>query len=301
MLPTWATEGVKKGEEDELMIEGIAEPLDELIFDGITIEQRRNQLEYVTDERGAFVQETNPLDGTLNPRPRADFELKRYAVNPEGPIRLSALDVSLWKRKEILDQIIAVEVELGLIAPDSKKPKKVKETEMATDAAATKRVKINRTSGKTALPGKANGAEGKAGPGRMPGKLPGKVAMPPKKAEAPNVQASEEEAPAQEAAPAFDAAAFRDTVDQVVCERVQEVRNELLGRLEVLEGKVIDAVTILHDMMVRTGGSMQYPATDADGNAVTDADGDVVYETLPELFDSESKILAYTDGSFAGE
>ena len=62
--------------------------------------------------------------------------------------------------------------------------------------------------------------------------------------------------------------------------------NELDARLEDVQARcqeLMDGLTIFHDFMIQTGGTMQYPNDEGDT------------EALPEMYDHERKILGHLD------
>jgi hypothetical protein len=86
-----------------------------MIVQGMPSSERENQLRYedevVIDENGNDVL-----------RARPDFQLKRYASDPNGPVKLDALQILYWDINQVISEILKAEIALGYLTKD-KKPK----------------------------------------------------------------------------------------------------------------------------------------------------------------------------------
>lgn len=244
---------------------------------GMTTTEREEQLRYETDEDGNLVYDESGDE--LVKRPRPSYQLRKFACDLEGHIQLDHSVGMFWTTDQVVRHILATEVEQGSITKVKKtkaaKTEQQTETNMAKEG---RRVLINRGGSKGPKVGASRGAPAE-----------GKVGKPParKGAAAKNTPA---EAPAGGNGgtdPAFDAQSLiqdmQVAIGETVARAVNEAKNELFARIEAAESRALDATTILHDMLVQTGGTMQYE----------DEDGEV--QSLPEQFTAKNRILSYLD------
>ena len=159
-------------------------------------------------------------------------------------------------------------------------------------AAAGKTAKVKKAAAKPKPgPKRSAGPGPSAGPRR--GRPPGKKVTPKKGVAGKGGGGSP--APTE----GTDLSEILETL-RTLSEQVTDLKNDVstLQTLVNTHGeKSVDSVTILHDMMVQTEGTMTYPATDEDDNEYVDEDGNLVMESLPELSNKPSKILSYIDGT----
>jgi len=119
---------------DELVLEGLTKGgvdamanLRDLIKEGMTRNDRRDQLLYQTGEDGDFL-----LDGDGERTPRGSLPLREYAKDPEGPLRESSKKIVGWTAEQLLDAILDAEEKEGLITPNPKTKRTKKEKDMPT-------------------------------------------------------------------------------------------------------------------------------------------------------------------------
>jgi len=254
-----------------------------MLWEGMTSAERDDQLRYETNENGSVT-----IDEDGNKRPRSTLVLRKFACDPESHIQLDHSVGMFWSTDQVIKHILAVEVEQGLLIRAKKSKQEKQEPVKPAAKAAQKETKM---AGKRVLitpKGKAAPAPAAAAPSPGP-KTGGKVARPPARRGAPPAQVEEQEAAVQ--APDVDLAAMAEDIALKVAENVNNILiekvNVLQGRLDELEVNLLDAITIMHDMLVQTGGTMQFE--DENGQP----------QSLPEQFQNEKKILAYLDD--AGE
>jgi len=198
-FPTIAMDALRQGEKDELMYDEIPD-FQGMIRPGMTSTEREEQLQYQTDENGDVVIELDH-EGQEYKLARPIYQLKAYAINPEGPVAAyltNPKSAIFWHSDQALAEIIKAEVGLGFIIKDKKATGKPdiaetnKETEMPNQG---RKVQITTNRGPAApgraVPGKA-GPPAKSGPPAKapPAKAaPGKV-MPPRLPASVNVPAA---------------------------------------------------------------------------------------------------------------
>lgn len=220
-----------------------------MLFEGITIEQRDEQLRYQTDEEGQIV-----VDEVCGRIPRGSFALRKYALGPDTPIDDVPGDVlRFWKTDQLVQALLKAEFDKGLLVRGGKQPKTTKaakkaevaekETEREDMAEQRKKVIITRKSkpseddeedgGKKILP--------KKGPATAKKTVTKKA---PVKAKA--AKDDEEEAPAE-----------RKTVAKTVAKMVgggadlSALKKELAEVREYLDGRLSLGLTLLHDVLVQ--------------------------------------------------
>lgn len=253
----------KQVEEGEIDVSEMPD-FDGMRMDGMTVEEREEQLRYVHDESGNVI-----VDEDGRKRPTPSYELRKYACDPSGHVGLDHSVGMGWNNDQVIKFILDSEVEQGLI--ERSKKSKPKHTTNAASAAPKetkqmagegRRVLINR--------GKKGGAAGGAGPG----KSSEKVASPPRRNKAKNSAPEEtaEDAPAAatSVAEAGDLQNLLEAIkvasqetNQQVIDKVNELCSavdSLHQRLEAIEealgtidGHVVDSATVLHDVMIDAG------------------------------------------------
>jgi len=314
-LPNILMDGLRQGEKDELMYEekpDFQNP--KLLYEGMPVSEREEVLRYETDEEGQVIVETDS-EGNEVKRARPSYHLKQYAIDEEGPIRLNHSVCWFWTTNQLVDYILKAELEAGILfkekksraANDRATPKLPPATqERETKMTDGKRVRVTRGGGSK---GAAKPAAGRVNPKRATPKPAagntstgggggggGRVARPArgKTAAAPQTEA---EAPA--GAPTGDLGDVKEMLAELK-EMVTELKAEnaeLKAQITDLRETVIDTITIFHDIMAQTAGTLQYPAEDEEGNDVFDEDGNQVMNNGPELYPKASKIFAYLDGT----
>jgi hypothetical protein len=238
---------------------------DGMRVDGMTVEEREEQLRYLHDESGNVI-----VDEDGRKRPTPSYDLRKYACDPHGHVGLDHSVGLGWNNDQVIKFILDSEVEQGFLSGSKKnKSSKPKHTTTAAIAAPKetnkmagegRRVLINR--------GKKGGA--------APAKTESKVASPPRRNKA-KTHDEEPENDAQEAQPAAAPPAqggdLQDLLESIKAasleplQKLTDKMNELSTavdsmhqRLEGIEealgtidGHVVDAATVLHDVMVDAG------------------------------------------------
>ena len=301
-LPAIAEEEMlaREQEEEELMA-GDAPRLDLLLYEGITKSAREEQLRIETDEDGKFIEDEG------RPRPRPNYQLRQFVIDAEQHIQLPRSVAMFWSTDQLVDHILKVELEQELIAKDKKSSK---QTEPQTSTRETedmagegRRVSVNRTGPKASVrvPTKAAPAEESEGtvarpprkagaPAVVGGKGPARApAKGPKGPSGPNGPAktgprtpskvAEAEAPAEAAA--FDLSALETRFDEM-----KGLIDELRGEVKEAREDTLLAVTLLHDALAQTKGTLQFPiqALDEEENPLWHAwneSGEEEYYTEP--------------------
>lgn len=134
--------------EDELMPDMASLPTPPEA--GIGIQERKDQLRYLTDEKGGFV-----LDGRGNKIPRGSYELRIYVTDENGPIGLKKENMWLKTTPELIDIIMEAEKNIGIVT--SKTKAKKQQAEKPKKERNMARVILNRVRGaKSPPPGGAD-------------------------------------------------------------------------------------------------------------------------------------------------
>ena len=105
-------EAIKDEDEDDEVMDF---SFSDFLWDGITVSQRKLQLEYQTTDGKEFAQLD---DGSKIPR--SSFPLRDYLINELG---LPANVVIFWDKSSVINAILHKELEDGLIVKDAKKKK----------------------------------------------------------------------------------------------------------------------------------------------------------------------------------
>ena len=200
-LPELAANGIKQAEKEMQMLAETTKHFTDMLRQGMLSSERDTQLRYEADDVGNIIRINEEGEDVLRARP--DFELKRYASDPDGPIKLSHTQILFWTVDQVIDAIIRKEIELGwltkdkrpkmpaIVSADTVEPPQVeapKENVSMPAAAQGKRVRVSTT------PNAAARAPGPAAQTQAPAAGPKRIGRPP--AQAAPAQ------PAQAAAPA---------------------------------------------------------------------------------------------------
>jgi hypothetical protein len=316
-LPGIVMDGLRQGEKDELMYEEIPDFQDpKLLYEGMPVSEREEVLRYETDENGNVIVEQDD-EGAEVKRARPTYHLKQYAIDEDGPVRLDQSVAWFWTTNQLIDHILKVETDAGILFKEKKSraakdratpkpPPATQERETDTMAETGKRVRVTRSGANK--PAASTAARTSAGPRRVSPKKPDETPAASSSVRVARVArgAAAKPAEAEAAAAAEDTgadgvvAAVESVVSKIVMDEVGELKaeiKELKSQLVELRNTFIDAITIFHDIMAQTGGTLQYPAEDEEGNDVFDENGNQVMESGPELFPKDSKIFAYLDGT----
>jgi hypothetical protein len=284
-----------------------------MLHDGMTVSAREEQLTYDTDEGGAVLLEDTP--NGPKPRRRASYEVRNFACDPDGYIKLERASL-FWPPEKIIKHILKEELKAGLIVKDdgtpskpSTKPKTKAVTSKETSTMAAGNKVIISRGGKKAVSAKGKPiAKGKASvPAKAGGA--GKVAAPPKKTVAGKGKpvAKGKAAPAQtaaEEAPAFNTEELVQSIGEALRPMIQEMvtdaKNEILSSMVGQFRSQLEATTSLHDMMVESAGIECFmtavPQRDEEGEILYDEEGNIVIDELVTLSDHPNLLLAYVYG-----
>jgi hypothetical protein len=255
-----------------------------MLVEGMMSADREEQLRYETDEQGNVTPE-DLGNGELVKRPRPTYQLRKFACDPEGYIQLDHSQGMFQTQDWLIKHILKIEIDNGLITRSKRTkttaPKSEAEPQETEDMAVGRKVLTRRGGKGGAETGPAKGPKGpKAGGGGA------KVGKPPKKAAASDI--GEDERPTSlPKAPAIDMEALVEEIQvkvgETVARAVEEKFSELSEQVEAVRAQLMDAITIFHDFMCQTGGTMQY-----------EEDGEVT--PIDEMFDNEDKILGHLSG-----
>lgn len=258
-----------------------------MLVEGMMSADREEQLRYETDEQGNVTPE-DLGNGELVKRPRPTYQLRKFACDPEGYIQLDHSAGMFQTQDWLIKHILKIEIDNNYITRSKRTkttaPKPEAEPQETEDMAVGRKV-LTRRGGKGGTKGPAKGPKaGGKGPKAGGG---AKVGKPPKKAAATR-DAGEDEGPAAlPEAPAIDMEALVEEIQvkvgETVARAVEEKFAELTEQLEAARYQLMDAITIFHDFMCQTGGTMQYE----------EGDESIAIE---EMFDHEDKILGHLAG-----
>lgn len=258
-----------------------------ILREGMMSADREEQLRFETDEEGNVLLE-DLGNGETFKRPRPTYQLRKFACDPEGYIQLDHSAGMFQTQDWLIKHILKIEIDQGFITRSKRTkttaPKTEAEPQETEDMAVGRKV-LTRRGGK----GGASNKGGPKGPPKPGGGKSSRVGKPPKKTAATR-DAGGDEAPAGlPDAQGFDieglAEELQVKVGETVSRLVNEKFNELDARLEDVQVRVqelMDGLTIFHDFMIQTGGTMQYE----EGEEVV---------ALPEMYDHERKILGHLE------
>jgi hypothetical protein len=295
-----------------------------MILDDTTPEARLDQLLYLTDDEGEFIQEAGKKI------PRGELPVRKYAADPEGPIGSPKCDtIAYWDFDKVLDEIVRAEKKLGWLA-GSKKAKKTtnkkagkkpakKEEKKNMPATDKPKVLLRRpvaTKKSKAKKGKTNGED------KTPAKVAGKVAKPAtgKKRGRKKATESAPEAAAPAEAGSVDLSGIEERI-----EAVEKGQAEIGQKMDLLLGAIgagpadrsiaetlVDGLTVLHDSLQQKVSNLYFAvAVDEDGESPEafpfldpeeeDYDGRDCAQNLLEGDDPTDIFAAYLDGPGEGE
>lgn len=240
-----------------------------MLLQGMMSAEREQQLRYETDEDGQIILEDLGKGETIQ-RPRPTYQLRKFACDPEGYVQLDHSAGMFWTQDQLIRFILKTEVEQDLIT----KSKKSKSTEKGTKPKTEKK---NMPAGRKVLTRKTKAGAATKGP-KVGGSKSSKVSKPPVKRGA---SAATQELEGLPEVPGIDMEALVEEIQAKVGETVERIVKEKIEALEEQISSLMDGLTILHDFLIQTGGTMQY--TDDEGNV----------EGVPEMYDHEDKILGH--------
>lgn len=270
MLPKEALRAVK-----EEKMTGEVPDFAGLIVEGMPVELRLEQFQYITDDDGNF-----SLDGNGDRIPRGQLPVRKYASGPDSPLaklHMSEVDtVAFLDFEKVLDLLVKAEKKLyglGGKAPknNAAKPATKKEENTKMTATAKPRIMLRRPGGVTTKP-QSNGED------KTPNKVKTKVAKP---ATAKKVKQETDSAPTKGTnghTPSIDLAAVEALIENKVAEMTKELDAKLDAILEAVgEGPggrsvaqtVTDATTVLHDVLQQKISNLFFAlasGADEDGN-----------------------------------
>jgi hypothetical protein len=334
-LPELLMEGVRRGEEDELMYENIPDfqgPA--LLRPGMSTLEREDVLRHETDDEGRVIVEQDEL-GVGHKLARPGYHYKAYASDPDGPIKADKNVTMLWNNNQVIEHILKVEVDAGLLQKVKKTPKASQPEEnqeekktMPRSVTATRTIRTAAPTTPAAAPAKAPAAKAAApaaipgvrratpkaapaapvaraavpAPAAAPAPGAGRVANPPARRAAPTATVATGRpaatAPVQAAVAAPKAAAPSVTpemLDAAVHRVVDPLFAELLTAVKAGQQTTIECATIIHDIAGQTGGTFQIPKTDEDGNQLCRPDGTLLMAAA-QLYPNPFKIYAHVEG-----
>jgi hypothetical protein len=232
-----------------------------MVREGMTVAERSEQLRYETDADGVVL-ESEDGQKTI----RSAFPLRKYASDPDGPVKKPNRTVMFMPPDQLIDVIVKAEVEAGWVIkiPGSKKKKpatpmkalaerKDKEQPMAE----TKRIQLRKPVGGGATAGGATAAPASNGTGKVASPATGKkraatAAKPAEsngKASAVPSKASGESNKAA-AAPTGDITKALAPILKSL-ESLNKRIDEVAAGLEAVQAKGIENTTILHDVLMQ--------------------------------------------------
>jgi len=284
-LPEMLMKDLILKEMEEARMQGETPDFAAMLKQGMTTEEREEQLRYEHDDQGGVA-----LDDSGRPIYRPGYQLKQFVTDEGSHVKLDLPVVWFWTTNQLVDHIIKSEVEQGLITK-VKKQKKKEETEMAGEgrrvvvhqggkatpppqpaaaqppaqaapqvaAGAPVNVQIGGP-GRVAAPPMRAGVSappGIAGPGRPP--MPGPQAVNPKIGGAPPAQAAPAAQPAAQAAPQEEGnveAVVRRVVEGCLDNLSNEIRlaigTEVKKQLEGLRNELTQQIEAARVQMLQS-------------------------------------------------
>ena len=204
-------------------------------IDGMTVEDREEQLRYEHDESGNVVRD---LDSRKCPRP--SYVLRKFACDPNGTIGLDHSAGMGWNNNQVIKFILDSEVEQGFITSPKKAKGKPKQTRAAKEVAPKE----------TKMAGEGRRVLVKRNKKNTEQQEPGKIAEPPRRKGAGTTKEASGDIP--EANKLNELTTVIDGLHQ----RLEAIEKQLesIGKaIETVGQKAVDGLTILHDVMVADG------------------------------------------------
>jgi hypothetical protein len=253
-----------------------------MLQEGMMSADREEQLRYETDDDGNVILEDLGKGESIK-RPRPTYQLRKFACDPEGYIQLDHSEGMFETQDWLVKHILKIEIEQGFITK-SKRTKTTAPTrakpEETEDMPAGRKVLTRRGN-------KGGVSKGPKGP-KAGGSKSGRVAKPPKKPGATR-DAGDEAPTSLPDASSFDIEGLSEDlqvkIGETVSRLVNEKFNELSAQLEDVQARcqeLMDGLTIFHDFMIQTGGTMHY---EDDGEQTP----------LPEMYDNDRRILGHLE------
>jgi hypothetical protein len=289
----------KKMKEDTPNFEAMLQP-------NMTSSERAKQLLYETDDDGYVLLEDNG-QGAQVPRPRMSYQLRNYAVNPDGPIKLPQDSGLFWTGEQVLKHVLKTEIKLGLIIKDPKADETAEqeETEMAGRTIVTRQQVAQPAAQQApqqvqqaapALPNKAAQAIAGAG-GRVVTPVARTAARPGIAVAARQAPVAQQNAPVQQtpaapvADPRIDAALAKIQVLEAEVKHIRSENAELKKLVVAGFEELKQAILAHYELANNTGGTYATPELDENNNPT----GNVI--PLPSYADHPNGIL----GAFTGD
>lgn len=207
--------------------------------EGMTRSEREEQLRYTTDEDGN-VQLTEDGEKLI----RDSFSLRKYAIDPEGPVGESPDRTMFWSTDQLITAILDAEVAAELIVDDKKSKKK--------KTSGAKSAKKEETMAKVSLRG---GPKGKKAPGKNNvGKAAAKskTAKPATGGKKSKVEGLDEETPA------VAAGLTQEDKEEIAAMVVEQVSSELKSAVQEIMQNIDYSrerenlrLTALHDVIMK--------------------------------------------------
>jgi hypothetical protein len=254
-----------------------------MLREGMTSAERNEQLRYETDDDGNVILEDLGDEEPFK-RPRPTYQLRKFACDPEGYVQLNHSAGMFWTQDDLIRHILKIEIENEYVIKSKKsKPAKAGTSSIKeTDTMPAGRRVLTR---KTKAAGKAGGKK-TAGKGpKAGGKSASRVGRPPAK-RGPTKAAKGDDGPSGLPPPAIDLEAFGEDLQVKVGEAIAAATEPLVETIQELQQQVaanLDAVTVLHDLLAQTAGTMQYE----------DDEGEL--QPIEPMFEHPNKILGHLD------
>jgi hypothetical protein len=254
-----------------------------LLFEGMTSDERAEQLRFETDDAGNFIED----EGSRRPRP--SHQLRKFACDPSAHIQLDHSVGMFWTTDKIIQHIVAEEVEQGLITKSkrSRKPSQpsAKKGTTKTAAEAAPETETKMATGRRVMINRGGSA-----PAEDEEK---KVAKPPAKRAAKakpkaNPEPAAEPGNGSASMEGFDIEALADDLKLAIGESIggliSEKFNEIDARITALQnqisemtmltekqkdgtekvilenlnlGNLIECLTAIHDVTIQTKGTLE--------------------------------------------
>lgn len=250
-----------------------------LLREGMNRDEREDQLLHETGDDGLPI-----LDEEGRKRRRPNHQVRKFACDPHGYVQLDWSVGLFWPTEKVVKHIVSKEAELGYLAKSKRTPKK------KTASTVEPKEKETMATGKRVLLGRNKKPAAAAPATAAAPDETAKLGRPPKRRGATHTPA-EDAAPAQEVKAEGLAACKAPHLDDIqvaagagVEPLTTELGNRILSRLAEVEDTQIRLFTILHDLLVQTNGTMNYPETPDDPGG-----------PMEQVWDEPRKILKYLD------
>jgi hypothetical protein len=264
ILPRDSLKDSKKEANDMIEVPDFAG----MVHEGMTIEERTDQLLYETDNCNRFL-----VDQNGDRIPRGELPVRKYASSPKGPIGPPVCDtIAYWDFDKVLSAVLRAEKKLGWIA-GTKKAKKTS-APMAQPEVENEKEEERRMPMKPRIIIRKGAATGKSAPAEEKDNTPAKVKGRVSKAATAKPKAVS--VPDSDDEPKNQSGFEQDQVEKLIKDAIAPINKKLDMILKTMgqgPGKrsladtVVDGLTVLHDALQVRASNLYFALIEDDGKS----------------------------------